>query len=261
MLLRLLEVDNREMAKINLRDLCSFRCYDVFGNSPSPSNRTRWTVLILFAFFLDTILLCLGMKPFFMPFPFAECAGTSDGEGTSGTTPLIPCREDSPVPSISSQGSSWIEGLYGTTGDERTSNSPPPSSRPQAENTDPEEGAGSSNPLSSYKPSQASLEALERSMRGRREREFTPVPYNETIRQGSLNSIFNEVNAIVSNGYQVVFGKVVSRATLQEEIDFLNNENAPLDSFSIRILGDLTRKKEESRLFKSLLSKGIIIKR
>ena len=59
-------------------------------------------------------------------------------------------------------------------------------------------------------------------MRGRREREFTPVPYNETIRQGSLNSIFNEVNAIVSNGYQVVFGKVVSRATLQEEIDFLN---------------------------------------
>ena len=139
MLLRLLEVDNREMAKINLRDLCSFRCYDVFGNSPSPSNRTRWTVLILFAFFLDTILLCLGMKPFFMPFPFAECAGTSDGEGTSGTTPLIPCREDSPVPSISSQGSSWIEGLYGTTGDEIASHSNPPSSRPQAENPDPQD--------------------------------------------------------------------------------------------------------------------------
>ena len=57
-------------------------------------------------------------------------------------------------------------------------------------------------------------------MRGRREREFTPVPYNETIRQGSLNSIFNKVNAI--DGYHLVFGKVVSRATLQEEIDFLN---------------------------------------
>ena len=93
-------------------------------------------------------------------------------------------------------------------------------------------------------------------------REFTPVPYNETIRQGSLNSIFNGVNSIVSNEYEVLVGKkVVSRATLQEEIDFLNTENAPLDSFSIRILGELTRKKEESPLFKSLLSKGIIKKK
>ena len=99
-------------------------------------------------------------------------------------------------------------------------------------------------------------------MRVRREREFSPAPSSEPLRQGSLNSIFNGVNSIVSNEYEVLVGKkVVSRATLQEEIDFLNTENTPLESFNIRILGDLTRKKEESRLFKRLLSKGIIIKR
>ena len=73
------------------------------------------------------------------PSPMDAGAGTSGGEGTSGTKPLLPWREDSPVPSISSQGSSWIEGLYGTTGDEIASHSNPPSSRPQAENPDPQD--------------------------------------------------------------------------------------------------------------------------
>lgn len=48
-------------------------------------------------------------------------AGSSGGVGTSGTKPLLPGRESSPVPSISPQGSNWIEECYGNQGEGATS--------------------------------------------------------------------------------------------------------------------------------------------
>ena len=66
------------------------------------------------AFFVKGILTAEGTGMFMMP----NC------EGTSGEKLPLPARDESPVPSISSQGDSWIEKTYGK-GDEASSLGPP----------------------------------------------------------------------------------------------------------------------------------------
>jgi len=63
----------------------------------------------------------------------------NEGEGTSGTNPVLPWRYSSPVPSISSQGSEWIEECYGNQGEASSSrpNLAPPQAHPVTNEAQP----------------------------------------------------------------------------------------------------------------------------
>ncbi|KAL6954295.1 hypothetical protein U1Q18_043944 [Sarracenia purpurea var. burkii] len=66
--------------------------------------------------------------------PSLETRMLPTGEGTSGAKCPLPSSEDSPVRSISTQGSSWIDRVFGGTGGEATSN---PTNRGNLETSSP----------------------------------------------------------------------------------------------------------------------------
>lgn len=97
-----------------------------------------------------------------------------------------------------------------------------------------EEGGSSSNPLSRFKPSKASLDVLEHALKKKRDKKLKfPLEENKKVLRGYLNTITLCLNDVLQdNGYAKVRFDTVEKALfeLQKDPDLLSfyfamNEN------------------------------------